>query len=150
MIRGCVVVTLVCSAHAMWSDSTFVRTFITCLADLQSSPGTPLAETQTTCVSDACSTILNLVTHLRDASGLPGCAMDICEALAEGCDSIRSRRMNTDAGSLMLKVMAFTPLAFLPAIVCVYVYVCVCVCSGLCGDARILCMFHSLIHSTGD
>jgi hypothetical protein len=56
----------------MWSDPIFVRAFISCLADLQSSPDTALAESQTACISDACSTLLNLITHLRDASGLPG------------------------------------------------------------------------------
>jgi hypothetical protein len=56
----------------MWSDVVFVRAFISCLADLQSSSDTTLAESQAACVSDACSTLLNLITHLRDASGLPG------------------------------------------------------------------------------
>ncbi len=60
------------SARAMWNDPVFLREFISCLADMQSSPGTSLAESQSACVCDACSTLLNLITHLRDASGLPG------------------------------------------------------------------------------
>jgi hypothetical protein len=56
----------------MWHDPVFVRAFVSCLADLQSNPGTPLSEAQSACVADACSTLLNLITHLRDASSLPG------------------------------------------------------------------------------
>jgi hypothetical protein len=124
----------------MWNDPAFFRAFISCLSELQLSRGFPLTESQTLCLSDACSTLLNLITHLRDASSLPGhchaffqpfsfmhfinvftgCAIDICEALAEACDAIRSRKINSGVGSLLLKVTSIHLVNFFVVTVVVY------------------------------